>query len=323
MTAILTRTCGALLILMTACQFDTGPLNDGVALDPGVSQRSDTDVSSAPVGSGAVQPKGEAAKPAGAAPPAGDRSMAAAATPGTVNGAVPPNAAGAAAGASAGDPAADPVSACDAVDDPQQVVLLGDGYWEANGQGIQDELERFARAAGVLPQGESFRDYYENGASMEAIVAQYDMARRERAGVRTVVMNGGGHDILFEEQICMLAPPPDGDRCVRAVERLVRLQREMLDRLARDGVEDVVIYFYPHMRSDTLAGPLLNRTVDYAAPLVRQGCERASGLRCRFVDTRPAFDKDARDLLGLDGILPTEEGSRVLGELLWDAIQGC
>jgi hypothetical protein len=221
----------------------------------------------------------------------------------------------------AGKPARD---ACDvAQHDARRVVLLGDAYWEANSQGIQDEMERHARAAGVLDQAESYRSYYEARANMDDIVAQYDAARREDPNIHVIIMNGGGSDILFDEQICFVAPPPDGSQCVRAVDRLVRLQREFFARLARDGVREVVFYFYPHMRNDTLAGPLLNRTVDYAAPLVREGCERAPGLNCHFVDTRPAFEDDARELIGLDGILPTDAGSRVLGEMLWNAIPRC
>jgi hypothetical protein len=76
-----------------------------------------------------------------------------------------------------------------------KVIMIGDSYF-AVGDYIANELENLS--------GEIYRHYYMGGATMgdnilgiTPIPNQYVNARAENAVISTVIMDGGGNDVLF------------------------------------------------------------------------------------------------------------------------------
>ena len=78
--------------------------------------------------------------------------------------------------------------------DRNDVITIGDSIFDLNGV-IQDTLEQFA--------GETFRDYTQSGAELAggllatSIVNQYADAKATDSNINTIVMDGGGNDILI------------------------------------------------------------------------------------------------------------------------------
>ena len=61
-------------------------------------------------------------------------------------------------------------------------------------------------------------------------------------------------------------------------------------------------------------------------PRVKEFCESQTEARCYFVDMRPAFDTNGdgspeEGMIGLDGIHPTVEGSKLLASEIWQVMQ--
>lgn len=193
------------------------------------------------------------------------------------------------------------------------VVWIGDSYPDSGNGGIQRYAEERLRTAGALDADEHYRRYYQGGTRMAngEIPGQYDDAKQENAAIDTVIMIGGGNDILIGNPACVNDPPPGNQSCVDTVNEVVAAVRALATKLQTDGVAHVVYYFYPRT-------PLgrSKESVDYAAPLAKAVCEEfVSPLRCHFIDTRDSFEGHA-EYFQVDGIHPTDAGQRVIGELI-------
>jgi lysophospholipase L1-like esterase len=196
-----------------------------------------------------------------------------------------------------------------------QVVWIGDSYPAAGNGGIQRYTEQSAQAASALAAGQTYRKYYVGGTQMAngQIPGQYTQAKQADPNIDTVVMTGGGNDILIGNPTCLNNPPPGNQSCVDTVARATAAAEAMFAQMQTDGVKHVIYYFYPRT---TLFQSAAN--VDYAFPIVKAGCEKFRGpLNCYFVDTRPAFD--GQNWFG-DGIHPTDPGQQAIGKLVWETM---
>ena len=200
-----------------------------------------------------------------------------------------------------------------------QVVWIGDSY-PASGPvagvgGIQRYTEQAAQAAGALAAGASYRKYYAGGTQMAngQIPGQYTQAKTADPDIATVIMTGGGNDILIGNSTCLANPPPANQSCVDTVARAVAATETLFMQMQADGVKNVIYYFYPRT---TLAQSGAN--VDYAFPVVKAGCDKFKGpLTCHFIDTRPAFE--GQNWFS-DGIHPTDPGQKAIAGLVWNTM---
>jgi len=205
-----------------------------------------------------------------------------------------------------------PDLACPAGDvSANEVAILGDAFFATSHQ-ITGFLEDAARQSGVLSAGERYRDYSNLTANTLAlggngIASQYDSAVAESA-VKVVIMTGGGADVLLGSCDTI---SPDCPLLVDAANAAASL----LQRLAMDGVEQVVYVFYPN--------PLdakLQAEVDTLRPLLASVCQD-SPVPCQWLDLRASFAGHEATYLDPPGIAPTLEGARASAHAIWNLMQ--
>lgn len=190
-----------------------------------------------------------------------------------------------------------------------QVLLLGDSFFASSHQ-ITAYLEGFARSAGALPSGERYRDNSRltaNGLANGGIADEYAAALAE-AEVKVVIMSAGGADILVGN--CDTA-----DASCPAIAGAAAAARDLLDKMAADGVARVVYAFYPDPFDTNLRAK-----VDALRPLVQSACE-SSAVSCLFLDLRPAFADHYAEYTQADGINPTQAGAQASAQAIWNLMQ--
>lgn len=188
-----------------------------------------------------------------------------------------------------------------------QLVLIGDSIFALNGE----EKLQIARNA-----GENSRGYATSGAQMSGISDQYTRAKRDGA-VRTVMMDGGGNNVLQGGQDDCAASSPSQVRpaCLAILQTAWDIGAVLLNRMWRDGVQDVVWQGYYELPGRNAR---LNAALAVGVEGLQDICEDAP-VDCTFVDVRPAFRGQSGTVI-FDNIHPTEKGSRILGDTLWDAM---
>ena len=203
------------------------------------------------------------------------------------------------------------------------VLLIGDSYVDINRKAFGTELQRLAKAAGALAQNDAYADRSVSGTQMSgglfSIPSQYDGENNSDGHVKTVVMTGGGNDILIGNRSCITTQaPPASQSCVNTIDRAISAARTLLDQMGKDGVEDVVYFFYPYLPGGGLGGSkdLTKQTLDYAIPLIQQTCESTALPRCTFVDTRGVIGEEPGDFQ--DGVHPTVANINKIAGAVWE-----
>lgn len=195
--------------------------------------------------------------------------------------------------------------------DANEVLIIGDAFFAKTHQ-TTGYLEDIAKAAGVLGEGERYRDgsrVVQNSLALageNGILDQYTTAVDD-GPVRVAIMTGGGADVLIAE--C----DPIDSTCAD-LGLAAEGARAVLAAMADGGVEDVVYTYYPDAVDDTIRAK-----VDALRPLIQQACEEAT-LGCHWLDLRDAFDGHA-DYIAADGMLTTTEGAKVTAEAIWSVMQ--
>lgn len=187
--------------------------------------------------------------------------------------------------------------------DGRDVVMIGDSYMNYLIIGLQKSLESVS--------GRTYRKYGVPGAFMldGAIPNQYVGAVSEDPDIQTVVMTGGGNDIL--------ASTCDG-ACEPLIDEVLARMWSLKDEMGADGVRDLVIvgYGYTSSAGDSRRGPALRDALDYWRGIIAESCRKdGPPPRCHFVDP-------VDELAGkVSGTHPTPEGFDVLGKVVWDRMQ--
>ncbi|UZE96880.1 SGNH/GDSL hydrolase family protein [Alkalimarinus alittae] len=206
--------------------------------------------------------------------------------------------------------------------DNDQVVFLGDSIFALSGD-LQDYLEANA--------GETFRRYTLSGAELTggsiatAIDQQYLEARSDNSNINTIVMDGGGNDILipaifFDPHNCKTDWWQWGrlsSTCKNFIDDLYVEGVNLLNAMSDDGVENIVYLGYYYTKNAALRLDSLEEAVDYGDMRLSQACSNSTA-NCTFVDPRAAI-RDS-DIL-IDGIHPTSSGSQKLANLIWPVLQ--
>jgi hypothetical protein len=231
--------------------------------------------------------------------------------------------------------------------------MIGDSYLDPSFSNAALDLFAAAQMAGSLPANTTYRHYYLGGAAMNNgslglnIPFQYenqaktDLLVMSPANIDTIIMDGGGNDVLIDQQSCMTSPPPGNTACEMAVQGAVNRAGSLLQEMAHDGVKHIIYFFYPHL--DPAGGGILptpapdvNVTLDYAYPLAEKVCcgttftattsaytckGMTSGTECIFIDTRPAFEGHVADYIKTtDHVHPTPAGAQVIADSIWNTM---
>lgn len=238
---------------------------------------------------------------------------------------------GGAAGSSA-EPQPDDTADAPGMGGPQcvqkasQVVLIGDSYINWASHTLPADLAR--------ESGQSWRNYAVGGFSMGSgglglIPPEWDQAIAADPDIRTVVMDGGGNDMLIPAATWMggadcknNANSPNLPVCQMIFQTALDAATALMTKMADHGVRDVVYFFYPHVPNGTLLGGTApNAILDYALPKVKAFCDDAINmnggkLRCHFVDLVPVFEGHA-DWFAPTDIHPNTQGSAAMAKAIW------
>ena len=194
------------------------------------------------------------------------------------------------------------------------VAMVGDSVFALTGEEPK-YLESLA--------GESYRHYYKSGAQMvggsiKTVPVQYDDAI-SAGSIRTLILNGGGNDVLIGGRaVCSVEPGRVlRPKCYEVLNQVITATSNMLEKSIGQGVENIVYQGYYFVTDTTLWG-----IVDVFAEEIEA---MMSDLRAQYpdvsfvlVDPREAFD--GNDYIIFDGIHPNRKGSFALANLVWDAM---
>jgi len=202
--------------------------------------------------------------------------------------------------------------------DRNEVITVGDSIFDKTGE-LQVFLEQEA--------GETFRRYTQGGSylvsggSSTPIVLQYADAKADNAGIETVVMNGGGNDImvpalLLDPNKCKTKwwRPSLTSKCKAFIDDLYVDTVNLLNTMDADGVNNIIYLGYYHPKG-SMTG--LIQAVDYGDLRLEQACS-ASTANCVFVDSRSSIISS--DIIS-DGLHPNTSGSQKLANLIWPELQ--
>ncbi len=192
----------------------------------------------------------------------------------------------------------------------EDFVLLGDNFLASSGQ-VTQELQELMMNVGTLSSGEMLRDYSSDVVTpfggAEDLFSQYEQAQAE-GPFRVAIFDAGGPDALLDcdtssEELCSnLQIAVDGTQ-------------SLLSRMADDGVDHVVLFFYPRPDEEALAVKF-----ELLASELSAVCA-ASPIPCIFLPLAPLFEQNRSAWLTGDGLFPTEAGSEVAAGALFDAMQ--
>jgi lysophospholipase L1-like esterase len=189
------------------------------------------------------------------------------------------------------------------------VLLIGDSYFEIPNQEFNRELSRLGREAGMIGPDEIFRDRAISGTRLAGgfspIPQQYANAQQQ-APARVVIMDGGGNDII-QSQCADCA----------GVTNAIAAADALLEQMAEDGSVEQIIFFYypdfpnfPALRADAM---------DFMRPRLQAICE-ASSVPCEFLDLRPIF-VDHPEFTGPDNLHPSVAGSRATAQAVFAILE--
>jgi GDSL-like Lipase/Acylhydrolase family len=212
-----------------------------------------------------------------------------------------------------------------------QVIMVGDSYINWISHSFPADLAKNS--------GQQWRNYAIGGQSLATggigllglgyIPEQLDTAIAEDRDFHTLIMDGGGNDILVADPFlapnsCTASGAGKDPACQMIVQRALQAAKASIDKAAAAGVRDVVYFFYPHVPANTiLSDDNPNEILDYALPMAKAMCDgterQTSGkMRCTFVDMVPVFAGHP-DYFNED-IHPNDTGSKAMADKIWQVM---
>ncbi len=207
--------------------------------------------------------------------------------------------------------------------DNDQVITLGDSIFALSGE-LQDFLESYA--------GETFRRYTLSGAELKGgiiatdVYTQYEIAKNDNSNIETIVMDGGGNDILipaialFDPYNCKTQWYQFGrlsSTCKNFIDDIYVDAVNLLNNMDADGVDNIIYLGYYYTKNGLFLLDSMEEAVNYGDMCLSQACRNTSA-NCNFIDPRSSI-KDSNIII--DGIHPNTDGSRKLANLVWPALQ--
>jgi hypothetical protein len=221
--------------------------------------------------------------------------------------------------------AARPKPFCMAKD--SQLIVIGDSYIDWLSHSFPEDIKK--------ESGQNWRMEAVGGTSIGSggigpIPPQFDNSIAADPDAHTVLMDGGGNDILVAD----ITLDPFGDctntgssknpNCQMIVKLALDAADMLMNRMAAKGIRDVIYFFYPHVPANTiLTGNNPDEILDYALPMVKSFCDGAEqrtggNLRCTFVDMVPVF-MGHNDWFNTD-IHPNNLGSAAMAKKIWQVM---
>jgi hypothetical protein len=203
--------------------------------------------------------------------------------------------------------------------DGKDVITIGDSWMSFSGAvGIQNSVEKA-----------SMRDYRNFGVSGTKLLAavgssppipdQYKAAKMADPDIKTVIMTGGGNDILQEILTDCVDTAFDGSpTCKNQIDKVAARLVTFWAEMAADGVQDVVLIGYSRKVNPFFLIGTVSKSVEYSALKIDPLCAAVPApLRCHSLDS----DKAAPNLEFVDGIHPDEPGFDAIGKAVWELMK--
>jgi lysophospholipase L1-like esterase len=201
---------------------------------------------------------------------------------------------------------------------PSEVVFLGDSYVnyiiahpELNGLVAQRAV-----MDGALMTGQNYRDYAVAGATMAATSAnmippQWPQAKAD-PDIQTVIMTGGGNDVLINNPQCKAAGAQNDATCKQVVANTVMVVGNLIADFQKTGVTDLIYFFYPHVPAGGAD------IADYAFIQLQNSAKLLSTdkFRMQVIDLVPLFNGHA-DYVFADGIHANATGEGVIADAIY------
>jgi hypothetical protein len=192
----------------------------------------------------------------------------------------------------------------------EEYILLGDNFLAKSGQ-VAQELEQLMVSSGALSSTEHLRDYSSTIVApfggAEDLFSQYKLAQTD-GGARVVILDAGGPDALLDCDLSAAELCPSLTNAKDGAESLLRLMQS-------DGVEQVILFFYPRPDEGNLADKFTRLSAE-----LEQVCAR-SPVSCHFVPLAPLFEQERNTLLTEMGLFPTDEGALVTAGALFSVLR--
>ena len=196
--------------------------------------------------------------------------------------------------------------------DGSDVILIGDSWMsntlqvEGTGGGIAPALIQVA--------GQPYRNYAVQGVMMlqadtfgPAIPTQYESAKQANSNIKSVVMTGGGNDIIQNPTIqsdCQMG----GDMCKQLLMQISQALDKLWTEMATDGVQDVVYVQY----ADNVGS--VSQSLRGDAGVATPGICLTGRIRCHSVDTTAAVMSQ----IAGDGIHPLQAANQRIATQVFD-----
>lgn len=178
--------------------------------------------------------------------------------------------------------------------------------FEGTGGGIAPALMQAA--------GQPYRNYALQGVKMlqadyfgPAIPTQYEMARMLNPNIETVIMTGGGNDILLNPTLlsdCQMG----NDACKNELALIGQALDALWMTMANDGVKDIVYIQYPEN-----VGPISPGDRKDEGIALPGACGSTSPVRCHFVDVTDVVMKE----VAADGVHPLAAANQRIAALVY------
>jgi lysophospholipase L1-like esterase len=174
------------------------------------------------------------------------------------------------------------------------------------GDAIQGALQRLTM--------QPYRQYAVQGVMLmsasafgAAIPSQYQTAKRRDPEIKTVVMTGGGNDIIQSPSV-QAACTEGTQECVDLLNRISDTLNELWTEMAADGVQDVV-----YIRYSNDAGSTSDKVRGMQKPI--EVC-LSGKIRCHSIDSTEAVMADLPD-----GIHPSRAANDRLAKVIWELME--
>jgi hypothetical protein len=202
----------------------------------------------------------------------------------------------------------------------RDLVLIGDSYVNYI-ESIEPKLTQRAREDGALSAADRFDDHAVAGASLAAnsplIPPQWSEAKGANPGIKYVVMDGGGMDVLLWNTQCLADGVGNANDagCQKVMTDALAVADMLVTDMKSSGVREVVYFFYPHMPAGG------SDILDWSFPMFKNMCEGKSdsAFHCNMLDTRPIFEGHPEYFM-LDSIHPLAEGSQAIADAIWKTL---
>jgi hypothetical protein len=186
--------------------------------------------------------------------------------------------------------------------DGTDVITIGDSWmnYAVNGGGIEAGLR--------TASGQRYRNYGVAGTMLldEVIPNQYESAKRSNKNIKTVVMTGGGNDLLLTG---MTGGSTCSAGCMDTINKVGARLKKLWDEMGVDGVQDIVYIEYSRGGSNAPG-------VNYGTEQIKPICAALTPARCHFVDSDPIIMMQL-----IDGVHPTADGCQKIGKAVYTLME--